>query len=94
MGLPIPIKWVFDALMLYFKMLLQNVRLYDLLNRLLTIHLKMTTRLGFASRLVSISQTYHLWTPRRTSRRIVNKKIDAKERLTEISVTDLIGHWQ
>ena len=44
--------------------------------------------------LVSIIQTYRPWTPRRTSGRIVNKKFDAKARLTEISVNDLIGHWQ
>ena len=43
--------------------------------------------------IVSIIQTYGPWTPRRTSGRIVNKKIDAKARLTEISVNDLIGHW-
>ena len=44
--------------------------------------------------IVSIIQTYRPWTPRRTSGRIVNKKIDAKTRLTEISVNELIGHWQ
>ena len=41
--------------------------------------------------LVSIIQTYRPWTPRRTSARIVNKKFDAKAKLTEISVNDLIG---
>ena len=44
--------------------------------------------------IVSIIQTYRPWTPRRTSGRIVHKKIDAKARLTEISLNDLIGHWQ
>ena len=43
---------------------------------------------------VSIIQTYRPWTPRQTSGQIVNKKIDAKARLTEISVNDLIRHLQ
>ena len=53
----------------------------------------MMTKEGFI-KIVSIIQTYHPWTPRRKSGRIVNKKFDAKARLTKISVNDLIGHWQ
>ena len=50
----------------------------------------MTT--GAPSQLVSIIQTYRPWTPKRTSGFFVNKKkIDAKARLTDMSVNDLIG---
>ena len=65
---------------------------------ILTMHISKMIRTQqfkyFKPVVVSIIQTYHPWTAKRTSGQIVNKKIDAKARLTEILVNDLIGHWQ
>ena len=44
--------------------------------------------------LVLITQTYRPWTPRQRLDELLTKKFDAKARLTEISVNDLIVHWQ
>ena len=44
--------------------------------------------------LVLIIQTYHPWTPRQRLDELLTKKFDVKARLTEISVNNLISHWQ